>query len=150
MSAWDRNAKSPARKPGDKIDLPAVLGQVLLLSSLDPRQLRRWLSLALMLAMALGVIAALLARIIAVYLSLALSRLCRGPRLELKYAPLLVAGGLRGAVTIALALSLPTELDYWWTIQGIAFGVVLCNLFVQSPINSLLLHYILAKQGSSR
>ena len=102
------------------------------------------------LAMGLGVVAALLARTMAVYLSLALSRLSGAPGLELKYAPLLVAGGLRGAVTIALALSLPTELDYWWTIQAIAFGVVLCNLFVQSPANALLLRHILGKQASPR
>jgi len=43
-------------------------------------------------------------------------------------------GGLRGAVTLALALSLPTELSYWWTIQSIAFGVVLFTLFVQAPM----------------
>ena len=41
-------------------------------------------------------------------------------------------GGLRGAVTLALALSLPTSLDYWWTIQSIAFGVVLFTLLVQA------------------
>ena len=29
-----------------------------------------------------------------------------------------------GATRLALALSLPVELDYWWTIQSIAFGVV--------------------------
>lgn len=44
--------------------------------------------------------------------------------------------GLRGAVT--LALSLPTSLDYWWTIQSIAFGVVTFSLFVQAPTMQLL------------
>ena len=28
----------------------------------------------------------------------------------------MLRGGLRGAVTLALALSLPTSLDYWWII----------------------------------
>ena len=41
-------------------------------------------------------------------------------------------GGIRGAVTLALALSLPVDLDYWWTIQSIAYGVVLFTLFVQA------------------
>ena len=48
-------------------------------------------------------------------------------------------GGLRGAVTLALALALPVELDYWWTIQSIAFGVVLFTLVVQAPTMPLLL-----------
>jgi CPA1 family monovalent cation:H+ antiporter len=42
-------------------------------------------------------------------------------------------GGLRGAVTLALALALPTTLEYWWTIQAMAYGVVLFTLFVQAP-----------------
>jgi CPA1 family monovalent cation:H+ antiporter len=50
----------------------------------------------------------------------------------------MVWGGLRGAVTLALALSLPTTLDYWWTIQSIAFGVVMFSLFVQAPTISIL------------
>lgn len=45
----------------------------------------------------------------------------------------LIWGGVRGAVTLALALSLPVELDYWWTIQSMAFGVVLFTLLVQAP-----------------
>ena len=35
-------------------------------------------------------------------------------------------------MTLPLALSLPTSLDYWWTIQSIAFGVVLFTLFLQA------------------
>ena len=40
-----------------------------------------------------------------------------------------------GAVTLALALalSIPTDLEYWWTIQSIAFGVVLYTLLIQVP-----------------
>ena len=34
---------------------------------------------------------------------------------------------------LALALSLPVELAYWWTIQSIAFGAVLFSLLVQAP-----------------
>jgi CPA1 family monovalent cation:H+ antiporter len=51
-------------------------------------------------------------------------------------------GGLRGAVTLALALSLPTSLGYWWTIQSIAFDVVLFTLFIQATsMAPLLRHY---------
>ena len=46
---------------------------------------------------------------------------------------MIVWGGLRGAVTLGLALSLPTELDYWFTIRYPAFGVVLFTLLVQAP-----------------
>lgn len=52
---------------------------------------------------------------------------------------LLFLGGLRGAVTIALVLSLPTQLDYWWTIQSMVYGVVLFTLFIQAPLIPWLL-----------
>ena len=38
-----------------------------------------------------------------------------------------------------LFLSLPVELDCWWTVQSIAFGVVLFTLFVQAPRLPLVL-----------
>jgi CPA1 family monovalent cation:H+ antiporter len=50
----------------------------------------------------------------------------------------MIWGGLRGVITLALVLSLPVELDYWWTIQSIGFGVVLFTLIVQSTTNPLL------------
>ena len=43
-------------------------------------------------------------------------------------------GGIRGAVTLALALSIPIELDYWYSVQSIAYGVVLFTLFFQTPL----------------
>ncbi|MCK5667588.1 MAG: cation:proton antiporter, partial [Gammaproteobacteria bacterium] len=63
------------------------------------------------------------------------------------YQIILFWGGLRGAVTLALALSLPTTLDYWWTIQSIAFGVVLFTLFVQATSTApVLRHYGLTRK----
>ena len=53
-------------------------------------------------------------------------------------------GGVRGAVTLALLL--PLELDYWWTVQSTAFGVVIFTLFVQAP----LLKPILSKWKEER
>jgi len=35
---------------------------------------------------------------------------------------------------LRLALSLPIELEGWWTVQSIAYGVVLFSLFVQAPL----------------
>ena len=55
-------------------------------------------------------------------------------KVPLSQQHILAWGGLRGAVTLALALSIPIELDYWWTIQSIAFGVVIFTLFIQAPI----------------
>lgn len=41
-------------------------------------------------------------------------------------------GGARGTITLALALSLPLSLDYYFTVQSMVYGVVLFSLFVQS------------------
>ncbi|MEM9620318.1 MAG: cation:proton antiporter [Pseudomonadota bacterium] len=47
--------------------------------------------------------------------------------------------GMRGAITIALVLVLPVELPYWWTVQSIAYGVVLFDLLVTAPLMPVLL-----------
>ena len=52
---------------------------------------------------------------------------------------LLVWGGLRGAIAIALVLSLPISLPYWWTIQSMVFGVVVFSMLVQGTTNSTLI-----------
>ena len=49
------------------------------------------------------------------------------------YKPVMMWGGLRGAVAVALILSLPTELTGWYAVQSIVYGVVLFTLFVQVP-----------------
>ena len=45
---------------------------------------------------------------------------------------MLVWGGLRGALTITLALALPPELADRQLLVGMAFGVVLFSLVVQA------------------
>ena len=62
---------------------------------------------------------------------------------ERGYQTVMYWGGLRGAVAVALALSLPPTLDYWYTVQSIAYGVVLFTLFVQAPTMPLLLRRLL-------
>ncbi|NNC55112.1 MAG: sodium:proton antiporter, partial [Pseudomonadales bacterium] len=42
-------------------------------------------------------------------------------------------GGVRGIVAVVLALALPVELPYWWTIQSMVFGVVVFSMLVQAP-----------------
>lgn len=61
----------------------------------------------------------------------------RIPRIEpipARWRPVLFLGGLRGAVTLALALSVPLDLPYWWTVQSMAYGVVLWTLLLQSSV----------------
>lgn len=90
------------------------------------------------LAMTLGILAAFISRFISSYLSVSVGKWIFRDQVELRYTPVMIWGGLRGVITLALVLSLPTSLDYWWTVQSIGFGVVLFTLIVQSTSNPLL------------
>ncbi|WDE01134.1 cation:proton antiporter [Thalassomonas actiniarum] len=46
----------------------------------------------------------------------------------------IVLGNYNGALAVALVLSLPVELSYWWTTQAMVFGVVLYSLVIQLPL----------------
>ena len=85
------------------------------------------------LAMLIGIFAAFCSRLFGSYLMLFISNTVFRSSLPYHYGPLLTWGGLRGVVTLALVLSLPVELPYWWTIQSIGFGVVFFTLLVQAP-----------------
>ncbi len=92
------------------------------------------------LAMLIGIFAVLIARAIGVFGGARLiSFMPRTENISMGDQRLMFVGGLRGAVTLALALSLPLELSYWWTVQSIAFGVVLFTLFIQAPLMMPLL-----------
>ncbi|MGI9294547.1 MAG: cation:proton antiporter [Pseudomonadales bacterium] len=91
------------------------------------------------LAMLIGIAAVFVARALSIFGVLLLSNLLSKNAVPASYQTVMVWGGLRGAVTLALALSLPTELPYWWTIQSVAFGVVLFTLFLQAPTTPWLL-----------
>lgn len=87
------------------------------------------------LAMLIGIVAILTARAVGVFGTAPLiSRIPGINGIDKAYQKVMVMGSLRGAVVLALALSLPTSLPYWWTIQSIAFGVVIFSLFVQAPL----------------
>jgi len=99
------------------------------------------------LAMLIGILAIVIARAIAVFGGARLISIIPSvERISSGDQCLMFVGGLRGAVTLALALSLPLELDYWWTVQSSAFGVVIFTLFVQAP----LLKPILSKWKKER
>ena len=85
------------------------------------------------LAMLIGIAAVLAARAFSVFFGLPLiERLPGTTPLPRGWRPVIWWGGLRGAVTLALALSLPVTLESWWTVQSIAYGVVLWTLLVQA------------------
>ncbi len=95
------------------------------------------------LAILIGIAAVLIARLIGVFVLVPIAtRFTPEEPIDLRYRIVLFWGGLRGAVTLALALSIPTELEYWWTIQSIAFGIVVFTLFVQAPTMNPLLKRI--------
>lgn len=92
------------------------------------------------LAMLIGIAGLLVARAAGIFILAPIAaRVSPEAPIDPKSKVILFWGGQRGAVTLALALSLPTELDYWWTIQSVAFGVVVFTLFVQAPTIGLLL-----------
>ncbi len=92
------------------------------------------------LAMLIGIGAVILTRMIVIYGSFPfISLLPFTENVPLKHQTVLVWGGVRGTVTLALALSLPLALDYWYTIQSIAYGVVIFTLFFQTITMPLIL-----------
>lgn len=82
------------------------------------------------LSMIIAIVASLVARATVVYSIGATTRLSSKP-IPLLWQTVLFWGGLKGAIAIALVLSLPVGLPYWWTIQSMVFGVVLFSLLMQ-------------------
>ncbi len=85
-------------------------------------------------AMLLGIVAATIARALVVYgLFPAFTLIPKVEKADSRYKNVMMWGGLRGAVSLSLALSIPTEIEGWYTIQSIVYGVVIFTLFVQAP-----------------
>lgn len=90
-------------------------------------------------AMLIAIGAVTIARLVITVGGISLLNLFQSQPLTMNYQAVLVWGGLRGSVSLALALSIPVELPYWFTIQCMAFGVVLFTMLVQAPTLPLLL-----------
>ena len=87
------------------------------------------------LTMLVGVLAALLSRATIVFLGVGpISRIPPVGRLSLSDQNLVFWGGIRGAVAIALALSLSVDIPDWYAIQSTVYGVALFSLLVQPPL----------------
>lgn len=87
------------------------------------------------LAMLIGVLAALASRAVIIFLGVGpVSRIPGVGALSFSEQNLMMWGGIRGAVAIALALSLSVEIPNWYTIQSAVYGVALFSLVVQTPL----------------
>ncbi len=86
-------------------------------------------------AMLLGIVAIIAARAIGIYGIYPLFNfISRQKRIDSSFRHVLFWGSNRGAIAVALALSLPLSLEYWFTIQSITYGVVLFGLIVQAGL----------------
>ena len=103
-----------------------------------------------------GIVAILVGRAIVVYgllgtMSAALARLgdrgaASSATIPRPWLHVLFWAGLRGAVSVALALSLPPDLPHRELLQGIVFGIVLFTLIVQGTTSG----WVLRRTGADR
>ncbi len=92
------------------------------------------------LAMLIGIGAVLVTRLLVVFVLLSpVLWLPRIASMSATHRSVLFWGGSPGVVTLALALSLPLQLEAWFTVQSIAYGVVLFALFIQGPTIAFLM-----------
>ncbi len=89
---------------------------------------------------AVAVAAVLLSRAVVVYgLSWLADVASRGTRIPFQWRHILFWGGLRGAISLALALSLPLTLAARGTLQVMTFGVLLFTLLAQGTTIQFLI-----------
>jgi monovalent cation:H+ antiporter, CPA1 family len=106
-------------------------------------------------AIALGVIGILIGRVLAVYVVLGGAGRVLGARrgttpLSVAWLHVLFWAGLRGAIAVALALSLPADLPERSHLQGIVFGITLFTLLVQGTTTDILLRRLgVSGEGSA-
>ena len=102
-------------------------------------------------SIAWGLIAVIVARIVAVYglvggIARVIGERAHWPRPPLGWLHVMFWAGLRGAVAVAMALSLPAAFPERALLQQITFGVVLFTLFVQGTTAEL----VVARNRSAR
>lgn len=101
------------------------------------------------LAILIGIVATLIARLVVVFGGLSVGSFLPGTEpFSFKHNTLVLWGGLRGAVTIALVLSLPIDTPSYHTIQAIVSGVVLFTLFIQAPTLSIINRWVIKEKNA--
>jgi CPA1 family monovalent cation:H+ antiporter len=91
-------------------------------------------------AIVVAVLAVLVSRALVIYgLSWLSGIRGKGPHIPFRWRHVLFWGGLRGAISLALALSLPVTLAHREELQAMTFGVVLFTLLGQGTTIRLLL-----------
>ncbi len=93
-------------------------------------------------AIAVSVVAMIISRAIAIYLLGAVSNFVAKSEIPLPEQTVLWWGGLRGSVSIALALSVPSVISEREEIIATVFGVVLFTLLVQGLTTKPLLTFL--------
>jgi CPA1 family monovalent cation:H+ antiporter len=100
-------------------------------------------------AQAIGwaILAVLIARAVTVY---GLSWIGKG--IDFRWKNIIFWGGLRGAISLALALSLPIDIPNRAQLQSMAFGVVLFSLVVEGLTMKPLIHWsgLIRKNAAQR
>jgi CPA1 family monovalent cation:H+ antiporter len=92
-------------------------------------------------AMLIGITAATISRAVVIYgFTPIVNILPQQEKIPVSYQNVMMWGGLRGGVGIALALSIPTTVPGWYTVQAIIYGMVLFTLFVQAPLMPRLIN----------
>jgi len=92
------------------------------------------------MAILIGISGVFIARAIGIYGMLPIICLLpSGKGISFNYRTAMFWSGSRGAVTLALALSIPSQFIYSETIRSIAFGAVLFSLFITAPSLSKVL-----------
>lgn len=88
----------------------------------------------------IAIIAVLLVRALIVFGFVpVINRLPGQKEVDSRYQTVMYWGGLRGAVAVALAMSLPTTFPYRWQIIDLAFGVTFFTLLVNGTTMSWLI-----------
>ena len=93
-------------------------------------------------------LALLLARVISVYPLIGLTRLM-GEKIPAAWTRLLAVAGLRGVLSVALALSLP-ESQFKEVLVAMTFGVALLSLIVQGELIQIYVRRLKGLHGHSR
>ena len=92
-------------------------------------------------AIIIAIIAVVAARAVAVYSCSSLF-VRSSLKIEHNHQHILFWGGLRGALALALALSIPSDLPYYQEILTVTFGVVAFSVFVQGLTITPLLRWL--------